>query len=367
MVSTLKKRKQMPGIKTLFEPIKLGSFELKNKIIMAPLTRCRADENHNPTAIIAEYYAQRASAGLIIAEATMVMEHNSAFGGREPGIYSQAQIDGWKKVTQAVQNKGGKIVLQLWHGGRACHPVFNHDRIPVAPSAIAIEGETHTPKGKMPYATPRALELNEIPGIIEGFRLAAKNAKAAGFDGVEVHGANGYLLDQFMRESANKRNDVYGGTLENRCRLLLEVTKAVVEVWGADKVGIRLSPLNSFNSMKDSNPLKLTAHVSSELNRLNLAYLHMMRSDFYGVQKGDVMAEAREFFKGPIIGNMGYSPEEASQSIEKGLINAVAFGHHYVSNPNLVEKVKNGVALTEPDQNTYYTNDAKGYTDYPTN
>ncbi len=357
----------MSQLKTLFHPIKIGSLELKNKIVMAPLTRCRADKNHNPTDIMTEYYAQRASAGLIITEATMIIEHNSAFGGREPGIYSQAQIEGWKKITDAVHQKGGKIVLQLWHGGRACHPLLNHDRIPVAPSAIAIEGETYTPKGKVPYVAPRALELKEIPVIVEGFVTAAKNAMAAGFDGVEVHGANGYLRDQFMRDSANQRTDMYGGSLENRCRLLLEVTKAVIQVWGADKVGVRLSPLNSYNSMKDSNPQKLTAYVVSELNQLKVAYLHMMRSDFFGVQKGDVMTEARESFKGTIIGNMGYTPVEAAESIQKGLINAIAFGHQYVSNPNLVEKIKNGVALTEPDQNTYYTNDAKGYTDYPLN
>jgi N-ethylmaleimide reductase len=355
----------MSDLKTLFSPIKLGSLELKNKIVMAPLTRCRADENHNPTDIMADYYSQRASAGLIIAEATMVMEHNSAFGGREPGIYSQTQVKGWKKVTDAVHQKGGKIVLQLWHGGRACHPFFNNDHIPVAPSAIAIDGETHTPKGKARYVTPKALDLKEIPNIIEGFIIAAKNAKAAGFDGVEVHVANGYLLDQFMRDSSNKRTDIYGGSLENRCRLLLEVTKAVIGVWCADKVGVRLSPLNSYNSMLDSNPQKLTFYVVSELNKLNISYLHMMRSDFFGIQKGDVMTEARESFKGAIIGNMGYSPEEAARSIEKGLINVVAFGHHYVSNPNLVEKIKNGIALIEPDQTTYYTNDAKGYTDYP--
>jgi N-ethylmaleimide reductase len=357
----------MSDLKTLFQPIKVGSLELKNKIVMAPLTRCRADVNHNPTDIMAEYYAQRASAGLIVAEATMIMEHNSAFGGREPGIYSQAQIDGWKKVTDAVHKKGGKIVLQLWHGGRACHPFLNNDHVPVAPSAIAIEGEIHTPKGKVPYVTPRALELKEIPNIIEGFVKAAKNAKLAGFDAVEVHGANGYILDQFMRDSANKRTDMYGGSIENRCRLILEVTQAVINVWGADKVGVRLSPLNSFNSMKDSDPQKLTAYVVSELSKLKIAFLHMMRSDFYGIQKVDVMAAARESFKGIIIGNMGYSPEEAANSIEKGLINAIAFGHHYVSNPNLVEKINNGVALVEPDQNTYYTNDAKGYTDYPLN
>jgi N-ethylmaleimide reductase len=353
--------------KILFEPIKLGSLELKNKIVMAPLTRCRADADHNPTDMMADYYAQRSSAGLIIAEATMAMEHHSAFGGREPGIYSDAQIMGWKKVTSAVHQKGGKIVLQIWHGGRACHPFLNHDHQPLAPSAIAIEGEIHTPKGKVPYVTPRALDLKEIPLIIEGFKKAAKNAKAAGFDGVEVHGANGYLLDQFMRDSANKRDDIYGGSLENRCRLLLQVTQAVIEVWGADRVGVRLSPLNSFNNMKDSNPQKLTSYVTSELSKLNIAYLHMMRSDFFGIQTGDVMTTARESFKGSIIGNMGYTADEAADSIQKGLMNAIAFGHHYVSNPNLVEKLKGGIALTEPDQSTFYTNDARGYTDYPLN
>jgi len=357
----------MSQLNSLFAPLKVGSLELKNKIVMAPLTRCRADKDHNPTAIMTEYYAQRASAGLIIAEATMVMEHNSAFGAREPGIYSEAQINGWKKVTDAVHQKGGKIFLQLWHGGRACHPFLNNDHAPVAPSAIAIDGEIHTPKGKVPYVTPRALELQEIPAIVEGFRQAAKNAKTAGFDGVEVHGANGYLLDQFMRDSANQRTDMYGGSIENRCRLLLEVTKAVIDVWGADKVGLRLSPLNSFNSMKDSNPQKLTTYVVSELSKFKIAYLHMMRADFFGIQTGDVMSAARESFKGLIIGNMGYSPEEAAGSIDKGLIDAIAFGHHFVSNPNLVEKIKNGVALSEPDQSTYYSHDAKGYTDYPLN
>lgn len=357
----------MSQLKTLFTPLKVGSLELKNRIVMAPLTRCRADENHDPTDMMAEYYAQRASAGLIIAEATMVMPQNSAFGGREPGIYSQSQVAGWKKVTEAVHQKGGKIVLQLWHGGRACHPLLNKGHVPVAPSAIAIDGETYVQNGLVPYVTPRALELKEIPDIVKGFAAAAENAKLAGFDGVEVHGANGYLLDQFMRESSNKRTDSYGGSIENRCRLILEVTKAVINVWGADKVGVRLSPLNSFNDMEDSNPMKLAAYVISEFNKLNVSYLHMMRADFLEIQKGDVMTVAREFYKGTIIGNMGYSPEEADKSIETGLMNAIAFGHHFISNPNLVEKIKNGLALTEPDQSTYYTNDSRGYTDYPLN
>lgn len=350
----------------LFKPITLGTVELKNKILMAPLTRCRADQKHNPTELMEKYYAQRASAGLIIAEATMVMENNSAFGGREPGIYCEDQVKGWKKITEAVHKKGGKIFLQLWHGGRACHPDLNDGHQPVAPSALAIEGEIHTPKGKVAYVTPRELKLEEIPGIVAGFKKAAENAKKADFDGVEVHGANGYLLDQFMRDSSNKRTDSYGGSIENRCKLLLEVTKVVIEVWGEKKVAVRLSPVNSYNSMKDSDPLKLTTYVCKELAKLNIAFLHMMRADFFGVQKGDVMSAAREVFKGAIVGNMGYTPSEAQEAIKKGAINAVAFGHHYVSNPDLVEKISEGKTLVEPDQSTFYTQDAKGYTDYPT-
>jgi N-ethylmaleimide reductase len=349
----------------LFKPVQVGSMNLSHRIVMAPLTRCRADKDHNPTELMVEYYAQRASAAIIICEATMVMENCSAFGGTDPGIYSKAQILGWKKVTDAVHAKGGKIFLQIWHGGRACHPFLNNDTVCVAPSAIAIEGETHTPKGKVPYTVPKALELNEIPKIIEGFKLAALNAKEAGFDGVEVHGANGYLLDQFLRDSANKRTDSYGGPIQNRAKLLLEVTKAVIGVWGADKVGVRISPLNSYNSMKDSNPMEVTSYVCLELSKLKIAYLHMMRADFFGIQTGDVMSFARENFKGIIIGNMGYSADEANSAIDKGVIDVIAFGHHYVSNPDLVERIKNGAELVEPDQTTFYSPGAKGYTDYP--
>ncbi len=348
----------------LFKPIQIGSLGLPHRIIMAPLTRCRADQNHNPTDLMIEYYSQRSSAAFIVTEATMVMPNCSAFGGTDPGIYSQEQISGWKKITEAVHAKGGKILIQLWHGGRACHPLLNNGQECVSASAIAIEGETYTPQGKVPYTVPRALELSEIPKIVEGFKKAAMNAKEAGFDGVEVHGANGYILDQFLRDSCNKRTDSYGGSISNRAKLLLEVTKSVVEVWGADKVGVRLSPLNSYNSMKDSNPLELTAYVSKELSELKIAYLHMMRADFFGLQSGDVMSVARENFKGVLIGNMGYTAEEADSAIQKGMMDAVAFGHHYVSNPDLVERIKEGSPLVEPDQNTYYSQGKVGYTDY---
>jgi N-ethylmaleimide reductase len=348
----------------LFSPLKLGSIELPNRIIMAPLTRGRSEEDHIPTDLMVEHYAQRASAGLIIAEATMAMEGCSAFW-KEPGIYSDAQIAGWKKVTDAVHAKGGRIVLQIWHGGRACHPVLNGGKVPVSASAIAIEDEVHTPEGKLPYTVPHALTLEEIPAIIDGFKQAAINAKAAGFDGVEVHGANGYLLDQFLRESSNKRTDNYGGSIENRARLLLEVLATVCGVWGSDHVGLRISPLNSFNSMLDSDPIALTKWLSEKLNDFNLAYLHVMRSDFFGIQKEDVLSVAEQYYQGNIIGNIGYDAAEAEAAIAKGDLEAVAFGVSYLANPDLPERLKVGAELNQPDPDTFYTAGAKGYNDYP--
>ena len=351
---------------SLFTPVNVGSVLLPNRIVMAPLTRCRADAQHVPTEIMAEYYAQRASAGLIVCEATMAIEGHSAFGGREPGIYSAAQVTAWKRVCDAVHAKGGRLFLQVWHGGRACHSLLNKGAQPVSSSAIAITGdEIHTPEGKKPYETPRALGDDEIPGIVGGFRKAFANAKAAGFDGVEVHGANGYLLDQFLRDGCNKRTGPYGGSIENRARLLLEVVDAAVQVWGPGRVGVRISPLNSFNAMSDSDPVAVTTYVASELDRRGVAYLHIMRADFFGIQKGDVVSPARAAFKGALIGNMGYTPQEAAEAVSTGLLDAVAFGHQYVSNPDLVERVKAAAVLAEPNPGTFYTQDAKGYTDYP--
>lgn len=349
----------------LFSSITVGALELPNRIIMAPLTRCRADADHVPTPLMVEYYAQRASAGLIIAEATMVTEGHSAFW-REPGIYSATHAAAWKHITDAVHDRGGQIVLQLWHGGRACHPLLNAGAIPVAPSALPITNdESHTPEGKKPYVTPRALEDDELPGIVHAFRLAAQYAQDAGFDGVEIHGANGYLLDEFLRDGSNQRSGPYGGSVENRMRLLLEVCEAACEVWGADRVGVRLSPLNGYNSMQDSDPAGLTQAVAAALGRLGLAYLHMMRGDFLGEQTGDVMTPARAAFPGVLIGNMGYTQAEGDVAIGAGLLDAVAFGHHYVSNPDLVERLRAGVPLVEPDPRTFYTQEAAGYTDYP--
>jgi N-ethylmaleimide reductase len=351
---------------SLFTPVTLGAIQLSNRIVMAPLTRCRADNQHIPTDLMVDYYSQRASAGLIIAEATMAIEGNSAFGGREPGIYSASQVAAWRKVTDAVHAKGGRIVSQIWHGGRACHSLLNNGARPVGPSPLRIENdETHTPQGKKPYEVPHELRDYELPGIVAGFRIAAENAKAAGFDGVEVHGANGYLLDEFLRDGSNKRTGPYGGTIAHRARLLLEVVDAVIAVWGSDRVGVRISPLNSYNDMKDSDPIALTHYVATELDRRNPAFLDLMRGDFFGQQTGDVVSVARSAFKGALLVGMGYSPVEAAQTVANGTAAAVVFGHHYISNPDLVARVQNGAPLVEPDAATFYSPGARGYTDYP--
>jgi N-ethylmaleimide reductase len=351
----------------LFTPVQLGALALPNRIVMAALTRCRADAAHVPTDLMVTYYSQRASAGLILTEATMVIEGNSAFGGREPGLYSAAQVAAWKKVTDAVHAKGGKIVAQLWHGGRACHSLLNNGAQPVAPSALRIENdETYTPKGKKPYEVPRELRDDELPGIVAGFAKAAENARAAGFDGVEIHGANGYLLDEFLRDGSNCRIGPYGGPIANRARLLLEVVDAAVKVWGKDRVGVRISPLNSYNFMRDSDPVALTSYVATELNRRGIAFLDLMRGDFYGQQKADVVTPARAAFKGALLVGMGYSPAEAEQVVTNGTAAAVVFGHHFISNPDLPARVRAGKPLVEPDSKTFYTQSAAGYTDYPT-
>lgn len=352
-------------MQTLFQPLQVGALKLPNRMLMAPLTRCRAEEQHIPSNLMAEHYAQRASAGLIIAEATMVMEGNSAFW-MEPGIYSDAQVAGWKKTTDAVHAAGGKIFLQLWHGGRACHPLLNNGRQPVAPSPIAItDDEVRTPEGKKPYVIPRELRDDELPGIVTGFRKAAFNAKQAGFDGVEVHGANGYLLDEFLRDGANKRTGPYGGSLENRARLLFEVIKTVCDIWGSDHVGLRISPLNSFNSMIDSDPIALSTWLATRLNDFSLAYLHVMRGDFFQQQSGDILSPIRTHYKGIIISNMGYTSKEAAEAISEGKIDAVAFGTAFLANPDLPARIKLDAPLNQPEPATFYSPGAAGYTDYP--
>jgi N-ethylmaleimide reductase len=293
----------------LFDSLRLGALTLPNRILLAPLTRTRAGLEHLPNDLMAEYYAQRASGGLLITECTMVAPGTSAFAA-EPGIYSPAQIAGWKKVTDAVHAKGGRIFMQIWHAGRAAHPAMNDGAESVSSSAIAIEGDVHTPKGKLPNAVPRALTLEEIPTVVAAYAQGARNAIEAGFDGVEVHGANGYLIDQFLRDSANKRTDAYGGSLENRARFLFEVLTAVTAAIGSERVGLRLSPLNSYNIMIDSDPIALIGFLAERLNTFKLAYLHVMRSDFFQAQKGDVMTVARANYQGVLISRR--SPKASS-------------------------------------------------------
>jgi N-ethylmaleimide reductase len=348
----------------LFTPIQAGAVNLPNRILLAPLTRARADAGHLPNDLMAEYYSQRATGGLLITECTMVAPGTSAFIN-EPGIYNEAQITAWKKVTDAVHAKGGRIFMQIWHAGRAAHPDMNEGVETVSSSATAIEGETHTPKGKVAQAVPRALTTEEITAVVAAYAQGAKNAIAAGFDGVEVHGANGYLIDQFLRDTPNQRTDGYGGSLENRARFLFEVLTAVTAAIGADKVGLRLSPLNSYNSMKDSDPIALITFLAEKLNAFKLAYLHVMRADFFGVQKGDVLAIAREKYKGVLVGNMGYSADEAEAAIAAGKLDAVAFGTAFLANPDLPARIKAKAALNAPNADTFYTPGAKGYTDYP--
>ena len=350
---------------SLFSPLNLGALSTPNRIFMAPLTRCRADAEHVPTALMAEYYAQRASAGLLIAEATMAMAGNSSFW-TEPGIHSPAQIAGWQRVTDAVHAAAGRIFLQIWHGGRACHPLLNNGAQPVAPSPLPITGdEVRTPAGKQPYVTPRELRDDELPGVVAGFARAAANALAAGFDGVEVHAANGYLLDEFLRDGANKRTGPYGGPVANRARLLCEVVEAVCAVCGSDRVGVRLSPLNSYNSMIDSDPIGLATWLASRLNDFDLAYLHLMRGDFFRQQGGDVLTPVRASYRGTLIGNMGYSADEADAAIAAGQLDAVAFGTAFLANPDLPARIRMGVPLNKPNPATFYTPGPAGYTDYP--
>jgi N-ethylmaleimide reductase len=295
----------------------------------------------------------------------MAMEGNSAFW-KEPAIYSEAQIAGWQKVTDAVHEKGGLIFLQIWHGGRACHPLLNDGVQPVAPSAIAIENnQVRTAEGMKPCVVPHELRLDELPEIINGFKKAAENAKKAGFDGVEVHGANGYLLDEFLRDGANQRTDEYGGSIENRARLMLEVLQTVCDVWGSDCVGLRISPLNSFNSMIDSNPIALSTWLAKRLNDFNLAYLHVMRGDFLQQQTGDVLTPIRENYNGVLIGNMGYDAAEAEAAIVAGKLDAVAFGVSFIANPDLPARIQTGADLNKPNPKTFYSVGEAGYTDYP--
>ncbi|MEI7574236.1 MAG: alkene reductase [Methylotenera sp.] len=351
----------------LFSPVKLGGIALKNRMVMAPLTRNRAGAGGVPQALNVTYYAQRASAGLIISEATPISAMAHGYPAL-PGIYTDEQVAGWKKVTDAVHAEGGKIVLQLWHVGRISHPsLLPNDAQPVAPSAITPNGKAFTYQGLVDYVQPRALDVSELPGIVADYVHATKSALLAGFDGVEIHAANGYLLDQFLRDGTNKREDNYGGNIENRTRLLLEVTKAVVAVAGADKVGIRISPVNPFNDMKDSNPQALFNYVVDALNQFNLAYLHVVEGGIHGGGIADPFdfSALRKHCQSPYIANLAYDKARGNAAIATGHADAVAYGVPFIANPDLVKRFSTNAALNEADSSTFYGGTEQGYTDYP--
>lgn len=349
----------------LFSPVRVGELKLPNRIVMAPLTRNRAGTGNVPTALNAEYYGQRAGAGLIISEATQVSPQGVGYPAT-PGIHDRAQVAGWRDVVEAVHGADGRMFLQLWHVGRISHPNLQPDGArPVAPSAIRPEGETITYEGPRAFETPRALETGELPGIVEQYRAAARLAREAGFDGVEVHAANGYLLDQFLRDGSNQRTDEYGGSAANRYRLLGEVMDAVLQTWPAGRVGVRLSPENSFNDIRDSDPQVTFNHVIEQLARYGLAYLHMIEGDMMsGACKLDYRAFHR-LFGGPYIANHGFDFDRANRWLDEDRADLIAFGKLYIANPDLVERFRQGAPLNEPDPETFYGGDARGYTDYP--
>jgi N-ethylmaleimide reductase len=349
----------------LFSPIMFGDLELSNRIIMAPLTRNRAAEGNVPKAMNVEYYRQRASAGLIISEGSQISPQGLGYPGT-PGIHSDAQVEGWLKVTAAVHKEGGKIFCQLWHVGRISHTSLQiNGELPVAPSALKPTGQIFTYTGLQDFEMPRALATDEMPGIIADYVTAAQNAKRAGFDGVEIHAANGYLLDQFIRDSTNQRQDQYGGDIHNRLRLLLEVTEQVVTVWGKDRVSVRLSPENSFNDMKDSNPQQTFNAVAKALSDFPLAYLHILEGDMMTGERQLDYVELRKCFNGYYMANNGYDLELANAAIAEGRADLVAFGKLFIANPDLPYRFANKLPLNTPDNATFYGGDEKGYTDYP--
>jgi N-ethylmaleimide reductase len=362
----------------LFSPLKIGPYQLKHRVVMAPLTRMRAAKpSLAPRPLNAEYYGQRATpGGLLIAEASPVAA--TGFGNPGvPGIYTQAQIEGWRGVVDAVHANGGVIFLQLWHVGRVSHSSFQpNGALPVAPSAVPISAEykTMTAEGKpTTYETPRALETDEMPGIVAAFRQAARNALAAGFDGVEIHGANGYLLEQFLQSRTNLRTDRYGGSIENRARLLIEVTQAAIEVWGADRVGVRLSPYGIANDSGEPDPMSLYAHVVEALDRVDLAYLHLIEPRSSGAGRAEVnwqnvpsaMVLFRPLWSGVLIAAGGFTGETAEAAIAESHADAIAFGRIFISNPDLPRRLSRGFPITPYDRATFYGGEAAGYTDYP--
>lgn len=354
---------------SLFSPIEVGAIPASNRVVMAPLTRSRAGAGNVPSALAPTYYAQRAGAGLIVSEGTQIRPDGQGYV-TTPGIHSPEQVEGWKKVTEAVHEAGGRIVAQIWHVGRISHPAHTGGLQPVAPSAIRADAKTFLPDGTFDaVAEPRALTRDEIKQVVEDYGNAAKNAAAAGFDGVEIHGANGYLIDQFLRDGANTRTDGYGGPIENRVRFMTEVVDAAVAAIGAGRVGIRLSPVTPSNGLSDSDPQPLFDLAVSELAKRKIAFLHMIEGATQGPR--DIMPDfdfrkLRKLFGGVYIANNGYDPVTAREAVKSGAADMVAFGRWFISNPDLVERMRRGAPLNEPDRSTFYGGGAEGYTDYPT-
>ena len=348
---------------TLFDPLQAGAFCLPNRVVMAPLTRCRSAAGRVPTPLMADYYRQRASAGLILSEATAVDPMGVGYPDT-PGIWSAEQVAGWKLVTRAVHEAGGTILLQLWHVGRISHPTYLKGATPVAPSAIAAPGHVSLVRPEQPYPVPRALELAEIPGVIAAYRRGAQLAQEAGFDGVEIHGANGYLLDQFLQSSTNHRTDGYGGSIENRARLMLEVTDAAIGVWGADRVGMHLAPRGDSHGMGDADPAATFGHVARELGSRRIAFL-CAREGLAEPRLGPALKQA---FGGVFIANQGFTAETAAQEISSGRADAVAWGKLFIANPDLPRRLRIGAPLNPPDASTFYVapggDRTRGYTDY---
>jgi N-ethylmaleimide reductase len=350
----------------LFSPIQLGNCRLKSRIFMAPLTRSRAGQGNVPRGLNALYYAQRADAGLIITEATQISSTAQGYIST-PGIHTAEQVEGWKRVVNAVHVAGGRIFVQLWHVGRISHPSFQpNGGPPIAPSAIRAEGQTYTAEGFQPLVTPRALETGEIPGVVADFRQAALNANEAGFDGVELHGANGYLIDQFLRDKSNQRTDQYGGSIENRSRFLLEIVDSVIDGIGADHAALRISPQNTFNDIDDSNPQALFNHLAAALSGKGLAYLHVVEGDLTGKSVGRFdYGKIKALFGDPYVANNGYDKVRGQAAVAEGKADAVAFGKPFIANPDLATRFLLEAPLTPVDGATLYGGDEKGYTDYP--
>ncbi|MEY4385029.1 MAG: hypothetical protein RLY20_312 [Verrucomicrobiota bacterium] len=350
----------MNGNLKLLEPLKLGDLQLANRVFMAPLTRCRASAGRVPNELMRDYYIQRASAGLILSEATAVSPKGVGYPDT-PGIWSAEQVQGWKQITQAIHAAGGKIFLQLWHVGRVSDPSYLDGDLPVAPSAIAPSGHVSLVRPLKSFVTPRALELKEIPGIVAAYRKGAENAQAAGFDGVEIHGANGYLLDQFLQDSTNKRTDEYGGSIENRARLMLEVTDAAIAVWGANRVGMHLAPRGDAHNMGDSNPAATFGYVARELGKRKLAFICARES----AKPDSIAPQLKKEFGGLFVANEAHTRDTAEQLLQTGHADAVAFGKLFIANPDLPKRFALNAPLNTPDSGTFYGQGAKGYTDYP--